>query len=764
MKNFFAVVAFIIICGGIVGFNSDPEKFEPSQSVIEKVKSLISEMTLEEKVGQMTQITIQVVSAKQGTKDQHHVIDEKKLEEAIKKYNVGSILNVYDVAHEIDYWHEVITKIQNLAVKETRLGIPILYGIDAIHGTTYTKGSTLFPQGINMAATWNRELIEKIGEITSYETRASGIPWNFYPLMDIGRQPLWPRLWETYGEDVYLASQIGSSYIKGAQGENIGAPDKLATCLKHYIGYSFPINGRDRTPAWISERMMREYFLPTFEAGILAGSPTIMVNSGEVDGIPGHANYYLLTEILRNELKFKGIVVSDWEDIKRLHFRDRIADSPKEAVRIAVMAGIDMSMIPLDYSFYDYLLELVKEGSVPMQRIDEAVERILVVKMELNLFENPYPNKELKEKFASKEFTETNLKAARESIILTKNVGHPDLGGENNILPLSKDSKVLVTGPTSNMLSVINGGWTITWQGNEESLYPQEKNTVLEAIKEKIGAENVFYFEGTSFNKEINIEDAVNAANDCDAVILCLGEAAYCESVGNIADLTLDQSQLKLAERIMQTGKPIILVMLEGRPRVISSIVDDADAVLIAFLPGMEGGIALADIIFGDYSPSGKLPVSYPKYPNGNTTYDYKPIENFDSNNYDPQWPFGYGLSYSTFSYSNLKLDKKEIKETDAINVSVEVTNSGKRESSEVVQLYLADLYGSVSRPNKQLKGFEKISLKPGETKTVGFKINKDHLSFIGLDNKRIVEPGEFEIMVGDLKEKFVLKETASGK
>ncbi|OGU70157.1 MAG: beta-glucosidase [Ignavibacteria bacterium RBG_16_34_14] len=754
MKNFFIKIAFIVIYTGIVGFNNEPEKFEPKQSVVEKVKAIISEMTLEEKVGQMTQVTIQVMSVKQGTKDQHHVLDEKKLEEAIKKYNVGSILNVYDVAHELDYWHEIITKIQNLAVKETRLGIPVLYGIDAIHGATYTKGSTLFPQGINMAATWNRDLIEKIGEITAHETRASGIPWNFYPLMDIGRQPLWPRLWETYGEDVYLASQIGSSYIKGAQGNNIGAPDKLATCLKHYVGYSFPLNGKDRTPAWISERMLREYFLPTFEAGIIAGAPTIMVNSGEVDGIPGHANYHLLTEILRNELKFKGFVVSDWEDIKRLHTRDRIADSPKEAVRIAVMAGIDMSMVPLDYSFYDYLIELVKEGSVPMSRIDEAVERILNVKMELGLFENPFPNKELEEKFACKEFTDINLKTARESIVLTKN--------ENNVLPLSKNSKIFVTGPTSNMLSVMNGGWTITWQGNEESLYPKEKNTLLEAIQEKIGAGSVTYVEGTSFNKEIDVEKAVNASKDCDAVILCLGEVAYCESPGNINDLTLDEAQLKLAENIIDTGIPVVLVMLEGRPRVISSIADKVNAVLVAFLPGMEGGNALADIIFGDYSPSGKLPISYPKYPNGNTTYDYKPIENFDTNTYDPQWAFGYGLSYSTFNYNNLKLDKNEINETDELNISVDVTNTDRIEAAEIVQLYLCDLYGSVSRPNKQLKGFEKISLKPGETKTVAFKINKDHLSFIGIDNMRIFEPGEFEISVGDMKEKFVLKPTSA--
>jgi len=711
-------------------------------------------MTVEEKVGQMTLITIEAISSKQGTKDQHHVLDEKKLEEAIKKYNVGSIINVFDVAHEIDYWHEIINKIQDIAVKETRLKIPVLYGIDAIHGATYTKGSSLFPQGINMAATWNKELIEKVGEITAYETRASGIPWNFYPVLDIGRQPLWSRLWETYGEDVYLASQIGSSFIKGAQGNNIGARDKLAVCLKHYVGYSYPLNGRDRSPAWISERMMREYFLPTFEAGILAGAPTIMVNSGEVNGIPTHSDYHLLTEVLRGELNFKGFVVSDWEDIKRLHFRDKIAETPKEAVRIAVMAGVDMSMVPKDYSFYEYLLELVKEGTVPISRIDEAVERILTVKMELGLFENPYPDIVLKEKFASDEFTKVNLSASRESIVLTKN--------ENSLLPLPKNVRVLVTGPTANMLSVMNGGWTITWQGSEESLYPQEKNSVLEAISEKIGSEKVSYIEGTSFDENINISETVSKAKENDVVILCLGEPTYCEGEGNISDLTLNPVQLELAEKIIETGKPVILVMLEGRPRVINSIVDEVDAVLIAFLPGMEGGNALADIIFGDHSPSGKLSVTYPKSPNGNTTYDFKPMENFDSNKYDPQWSFGFGLSYTTFAYQDLNLDKKEISENEELNISVEVSNTGKTASSEVVQLYLSDLYGSVSRPNKQLKGFEKVMLNPGETKKVSFKINREHLSFIGRENKRIVEPGEFEISIDNMKENFVLKPTSA--
>lgn len=749
MKSISKYFSFIVVLFLVMSTNSIAQIYTTTK-VDAQVKELVSKMTLEEKIGQMTQVTLQAVSKVQGTKDQMHQLDYAKLEDAIKNYHVGSILNVYDVAHTSDYWHEVINKIQNIAVKETRLGIPVLYGIDAIHGVTYTKGSTLFPQAISMAATWNTEIAKQSGEITSFETKASGISWNFYPVMDIGRQPLWSRLWETFGEDVYLTSQMGSSYIKGAQGNDISAPDKLATCLKHYVGYSFPINGLDRTPAWISERMMREYFLPTFEAGVLAGAPSVMVNSSEVDGIPGHANYHLLTEILRNELNFKGVVVSDWEDIKRLHTRDRLASTPKEAVRISVMAGVDMSMVPYDFSFYNYLLELANEGTVPIWRINEAVSRILAVKMQLGLFDNPYPNKELLKGFAKDEFTKANLNAAQESIILTKN--------ENRILPLSKSKKVLVTGPTANLLSALNGGWTITWQGNEESLYPQEKNTVLEAIQNKIGNKNVNYVEGCSFDKDINTSKAVLEAKNSDVVIICLGEAAYCETPGSIFDLTLSTAQLELAKKIMETGKPVILVMLEGRPRVISDIAFSAKGILAGFLPGMEGGNAIADVLFGDVNPSGKLPITYPKSPNGITLYDYKPIEKFDGNTYDPLWPFGYGLSYTTFEYSNLKISSQEITENEELIVKIDVKNSGNIAGKEVVQLYLTDMYGSVTRPNKQLKGFQKVSLNPGEVKTVEFKLNKQHLSFIGLDNKRIVEPGNFVLMIENQAANFELK------
>lgn len=720
------------------------------KEIKDEVQKLVGKMTLEEKVGQMTQLTIQAVSKKQGNKDQHHELDLQKLEEVIVKYHVGSILNVYDKAHEIEYWHDVITKIQDIATKKTRLNIPVIYGIDAIHGATYTVNSTLFPQALGMASTFNRELVKKGAEITALETYASGIPWNFNPVLDVGRQPLWPRLWETMGEDPFLVSELGSIYVKASQENNLIPKDRFIACLKHYVGYSFPFNGLDRTPSYMSERTLREFFLPPFEAAVKAGALSVMVNSGEIDGIPGHANYHLLTEVLKGEMQFKGFVVSDWEDIKRLFTRDKVADSPKEAVRLAVMAGVDMSMVPTDLSFYELLLELAKEGKVPMSRIDEAVSRILYVKMKTGLFENPYPDKTLLPKFASPENTEANLKAASESIILLKN--------DKNVLPLKKDQQVFVTGPTSNLLTVLNGGWTVTWQGNEESLMQKDKKTVALAMVSEVSSKKIIFNEGCTFDKELDVENALKLAKQSDVVVLCLGEPAYCETPGNITDLTLPKVQLDYAKKIIATGKPVVLVMLEGRPRIITEIADKVDGIVVAFLPGMQGGVAISDVLYGKTNPSGKLPITYPKSPNGITLYDYKPIEFFDGNKYDPLFPFGYGLSYTKFAYSNLKLNSSEMTENGEIKVTVDVKNTGDRKGKEVVQLYLTDMFGTVSRPNKQLKGFEKIELSPGETKTVTFVINKDHLSFIGLQNKRIVEKGDFMVTVHNLQAKFTLK------
>jgi beta-glucosidase len=718
------------------------------EEINRKVETLLKEMTLEEKVGQMTQVTFQVISLPEN-ENKGFPVDMNKLETAIMTYHVGSILNTpYDKTQSLHTWIKVTTSVQDTA-KKTRLKIPVLYGIDAIHGATYTEGSTLFPQAISMAATFNRDLSRKEGEITAREVRACGIPWNFYPVMDIGRQPLWSRFWETCGEDVYLASEMGKAYIEGQQGDNYGSPDKCATCLKHYVGYSFPVNGKDRTPAWISERMIREYFLPTFEEGVKAGSPTVMINSAEVDGIPGHASYHYLTEILKGELKFEGFTVSDWEDIKRLYTRDKVASSPKEAVKIAVMAGVDMSMVPFDFTFYSLLLELVKDGEVPMERIDDAVSRILRVKFKTGIFEDLYHQESMAKKFATEESEKINLQSARESIVLAKN--------EGTILPLNKKSKILVTGPTANLLHVLNGGWTVTWQGDDESLYPENKLTVVKAIEKKC-EDKVTFVEGSTFDREVNIEKAVEEAKNNDVILLCLGEKAYCESPGSIENLTLDEGQLNLARAMIKTEKPVILLLLEGRPRIVTEIAEEVSAVLIGMRPGMEGGRAIADILFGYYNPDGKLPFTYPRNPNGITLYDYKPIENFETNKYNPLYPFGHGLSYSTFETSGLTLDKKTVKKGETVKATVTVKNTGNIAGKETVLLYLNDVAAQVSRPNKQLKGFEKVYLNPGESKSVTFEITPQSMSFIGIENKRIIEPGEFKVFVGTMEENFVVE------
>jgi beta-glucosidase len=733
-------IILIIILSMMAGRSVNAQ--ETDKAIANKVKNLLSQMTLEEKVGQMTQIDFTVIGVykEQNAEGQ---IDPAKLEDAVINHHVGSILNTPftpdNKTQSIDIWRKMIRTVQDAAAR-TRLKIPVIYGIDAIHGATYTQNSVLFPQAINMAATFNPELAVKEGEITAREIRASGLQWNFSTVMDIGRQPLWPRLWETFGEDVHLASVMGTSYIKGHQGDDFSAADKAPTCLKHYVGYSYPLNGKDRTPVWLGERMLREYFLPTFEAGIKAGSPTVMVNSSEVDGIPGHANHHYLTTILRKELGFKGIAVSDWGDIQRLYTRDKMAASPKEAVKIAVLAGIDMSMVPFDFSFYDLLIELVKSGEVPMTRIDEAVSRILTVKYQAGLFD-PKPQLPVDGNFATAEATETNRQAARESIVLAKN--------DHNILPLKKDANILVTGPTANWLSVMNGGWTITWQGAAEKLYPKDKPTVLEAIKRK-STGKVTYIGGESFDAPIDIEKVVDEADDHDVILLSLGEHTYTETPGNIETLNLEQVQLDLANAALATGKPVILLTLGGRPRIITSIAERASGVILGFLPGMEGGEAIADILYGDYNPNGRLPITYPRNTNGITPYDYKPIESFEENTYNPLYPFGHGLSYTTFATNGLKVDKEKVRIGENINVSVNVKNTGILKGKETVLLYINDVAASVTRPNKQLKAFKKVELNPGQTESLSFTLTPHDLSFIGIDLKRIVEQGDFKVMVGN--------------
>jgi beta-glucosidase len=747
-----------------VFFQAALRRAGPARDHTRRIEALLSRMTLEEKVGQMTQLTIGMIAAGQ---DQNIRIDPAKLEKAIAQYGVGSILNVQDQALTIDRWHEVIRQIQE-ASQRTRLRIPVIYGIDSIHGANYVQGATLFPQEIGMAATWNPALMQRAAEITGAETRAAGIPWSFSPVLDIGRQPLWPRFWETFGEDPYLAKVMGVAFVRGLEGDDPSASSHVASSLKHYMGYGFPLNGRDRTPAWIPENYLREYFLPPFAAAVEAGARTVMVNSAEINGIPGHVNHHILTEILRDELGFKGFVVSDWEDIKKLVSQWKVAADEKEATRMAVMAGIDMSMVPSDYSFADHLVALVKEGQVPMSRINEAVRRILRVKFELGLFENPMPDASLRSSFGTNPSRDVSLQAARESMTLLKNA--------DNLLPLSKTRKVLVTGPTAHSLVSLNNGWTYVWQGSEESLYPKDRPTILQAIEGKVG-KNVTYVPGTrirrapdgpsnstptDMDEEVDIAAAARAARDADVVVLCLGEGSYTETPGNITDLTLGEVQLRLAEAIQATGKPVVLVLVEGRPRVINRIADKAQAILMAYNPGNEGGTAIADVLFGDYNPSGRLPFTYPRTPNGLVTYDHKLFEteatNFGNMAFNPQFEFGHGLSYTTFTYSNLRLGQKAMTANGTINVSVTVTNSGQRAGKEAVILYVRDLVASVAPPGKRVRRFAKVYLEPGQSRAINFTLRRDDLSFIGADNKPTVEPGDFDVMIGSLTDRFTLR------
>lgn len=720
-----------------------------SSSMESKVQDLLSKMTLEEKVGQMTQVTLQVVSKTRGAWGQKHEIDLGKIREAIVKYHVGSILNVYDLALTLDEWRALITQIQDIATKETNLGIPVIYGIDAIHGANYVMEATLFPQSIALAATRNPALVKKSAEITAYEIRAAGIPWNFNPVLGVGRNQLWPRLWETFGEDPYLVSMMGEAYIQGIDGspDSIGDMDKAAACMKHFIGYTIPLTGKDRTPAWIPERMLRDYFLPPFRKAVEAGVHTVMVNSGEINGIPVHGDHYLLTEVLKNELGFQGFVVSDWADVNNLYTRDKVSASPEAAVKLAVMAGIDMSMVPYDFSFYDILVKLVQDGEVPVARIDDVVSRILRVKYALNLFEKPYPNRNMAAKVGSQEFARTSLQAAREALTLLKN--------ENGFLPLKKGLSILVTGPNANLRSVLNGGWTYTWQGNQEAVYPRDKQTILEALQDKIGPENVVYVAGSEHEQAINA--AADAAKRVDVAIICIGEAPYCEGAGDIHDLTLPQAQSDLVAAIQKTGTPVVLVLVEGRPRIITPLVDDAQAILLAYLPGPEGGRAIADVLYGDYNPSGKLPYTYPRYPNDLVNYDHKPIESEQPSRLNPLWEFGHGLSYTTFAYDDLKIDLKEMRPHQSLNVSVNVVNSGDRAGKAIVELYLSDLVRTISPPVKQLKRFTGVPLKPGESKTIQFTLDQTDLYFHNRANEFVAEPGEFKITIGNLTETFTL-------
>ncbi len=738
-----------------------------------EIEELISKMTVEEKVGQMAQVTLDVISKgpNEFSSDEPLSLDPAIVKKALVDYKVGSILNTgNNRARTPEKWFEIISELQRVAMEETNLGIPIIYGVDAIHGVTYTAGATFFPQEIAQAASWNPEIARRGAEICAYETRASCIPWNFSPVLDIGRDPRFPRIWETFGEDVLLAKTMGVQMIKGYEGEdnNIADPEKLASCLKHYLGYSVPKSGKDRTPAYIPEIELRERHLPTFKAAVEAGAHTLMVNSGLINGIPVHANKNLLITLLREELGFEGVIVTDWADIENLHKRDKVAATQKEAVKMAINAGIDMSMIPYNFKFCDYLVELVNEGEVPMSRIDDAVRRILVLKKKLNLWEKPVTNYKDYPKFGSEEFEQDARNAANEVITLLKN--------EDGTLPLKKGSKILVAGPNSNSMRTLNGGWTYSWQGEKVEEFASEYKTILEAIQEKAGKANVTHVEGVSYDfegkywdeKDINIGAAVKAAAKADYIVLCLGENTYTEKPGDLHELGISQNQIDLALALAKTKKPVILVLNEGRPRLIREIEPHLEGVLHSYLPGNFGGEAIANVLFGDVNPSGKLPYTYPMYSNTLVTYDHKPSEEqakmdgmYDyESDFAVQYPFGFGLSYTTFEYSDLKINKETFTASEEIELSVTVKNTGKMDGKEVVQLYVSDMYASITPDMKRLRGFEKIDLKAGESKTVTFKITAEDLAFVAADLSTTVEKGEFEAAIGELKQKFSVSET----
>lgn len=732
----------------------------PSDPVIEaNIQQWLKKMTLEEKIGQMCEITIDVVTDFEKSRD-GFTLSEAMLDTVIGKYKVGSLLNVpLSVAQKKEVWAKAIRQIQEKSIKE--IGIPCIYGVDEIHGTTYTLDGTLFPQGVNMGATFNRALVRRGAEISAYETKASCVPWTYAPVVDLGRDPRWPRMWENYGEDAYLNTVMGVEAVLGFQGSDpnhIGRYN-VAACVKHYMGYGVPVSGKDRTPSAIPRSELREKHFAPYLAAIRAGALSVMVNSAVDNGMPFHANKELLTDWLKRDLNWDGLIVTDWADINNLCTRDHIAATKKEAIKIAINAGIDMSMVPYETSFCTYLKELVEEGEVPMSRIDDAVARVLRLKYRLGLFDNPYWDIAEYDKFGSPEHAAEALRAAEESEVLLKNDG--------NLLPLKQGTKILLAGPNANSMRCLNGGWSYSWQGHCADEFAGAYNTIYEALCNKFGKDNITYEPGVTYapykndnwweENPVEIEKAVAAAANADVIIACIGENSYCETPGNLNDLTLSANQRNLVKALAATGKPVILVLNEGRPRIINDIEPLAKAVVHVMLPGNYGGDALANLLAGDVNFSGKLPYTYPKYINSLATYDYKPCENVGqmAGNYnydavmDVQWPFGFGLSYTSYAYSNLKVDKSSFAPGDVITVSVDVTNTGSVEGKESVLLYSSDLVASSTPDIKRLRGFDKISLKPGETKTVTLKLAADDLAFVGYDGLWRLEKGDFVLACG---------------
>lgn len=764
------------LASAIVACNPKIDEGTPQSSkqseIDQKVAQLIQSMSIEEKAGQMTQITLDVLTEGDSPMGSYEplVLDDSVLQIAFEHYQVGSVLNTANNrARSTQEWNRLVSQIQDYAIRTSKHNIPVIYGVDMIHGASYVANATLFPQQIGMAATWNPELVKKAAQITAYETRAAGIPWTFSPVLDLGIDPRWPRQWETFGEDPLLASTMGHHIIKGYEGDDnqVNNPMHIASCMKHFFGYSQPLSGKDRTPAWLPENKLRQYHLPTFKAGVDAGAHTIMINSGEINGVPMHINKYLLTDVLKNELGFQGFAVTDWRDIEYLHNRHKVAATLKDAVKMAINAGIDMSMVPYNFDFTKLLIELVKEGEVPMSRIDDAVSRILKVKFQLGLFETPYTVLADYPEFGSEAHEAASLHTAGESITLLKNM--------DNLLPLSKNAKILVGGPAANTMRPLNGGWSYSWQGNLVDEFAEKYATIYEALSAAssnpsniVLSEGVQYASGGSYMDEIVLDQKafLLQAQKVDYIVLAIGENTYTEKPGDLTDMYLSTKQLELVELASRAGKPIILVMVEGRPRVIRTIEPLASAILQAYLPGNHGGEAIAQILFGEVNPSGKLPYTYPRFPNSLEPYYHKNTEQLTDadapagTQYNPQFEFGFGLSYSSFAYQNLRINMNDYSFDGVIKGSVEVTNMSDIAGKEVVQVYVTDHFASNTPEAKRLRFFEKVNLQANETKTVAFEIKIRDLSFVNQFNQTLVEKGTFSLMVGEQSVEFNVTET----
>ena len=722
-----------------------------------QVEQTLKKLTLEEKIGQMMELVTDLFGA--NDKNGVFYIDEHKTDSILSRYKIGSILNAPNTcAPTAKQWEKYIAQIQKISMK--RIGIPCVFGLDQNHGSTYTQGGTLFPQNINVAATFNRAIARRSAEATAYETRAVSIPWTYSPTVDLGRDARWPRIWENFGEDCYLSSEMGKAMVYGFQGEDPNNIDQyhIATSMKHFMGYGVPWTGKDRTPAYISPADLREKHFAPFLAGLQAGALTVMVNSASVNGMPMHANKDILTGWLKEETGWDGVLITDWADINNLYTREMVAKDKKDALRIAINAGIDMIMEPYSCDACGYLVELVKEGKIPMSRIDDACRRVLRMKYRLDLFKNPTQKLKNYPKFGSEEFAKLALEGATESMVLLKN--------EGNILPLQHGKKILLTGPNANQMRCLDGGWSYTWQGHRADEFAGKYNTIYEAFCNEYGKENVILNQGVTYNEkgkyweenEPQIQGAVDAAKDADVIVACIGENSYTETPGNLTDLWLSENQRNLVKELAKTGKPVVLVLNEGRPRLIADIEPLAQGIIDILIPGNMGGDALANLVSGKSNFSGKMPYTYPKEINSLANYDFKKSEEvgtmegaYDYNaKITQQWGFGYGLSYTSYKYSNLKVSQSDFRHGDIIKVSVDVKNTGKMAGKESVLLFSSDLIASMVPDGRRLRAFDKVELQPGETKTVTFDLKADDLAFVGWDGKWRLEEGDFKLMIAD--------------